>query len=54
LVKVPNTIAVPDDLAGRDIAVMESNPFAAIAPVAFEIAGIEHGRADIGIVGRRA
>jgi len=53
VVKVSNTIPVPDDVAERDLKVMENNPFAAVARTAFEIAGIEYGRADIGIVGGR-
>lgn len=53
LVKVSNTIAVPDDLTAFDVDVLDRNPFAEVARKAFEIAGIEYGRADIGIVGGR-
>ena len=53
VVKVSNTIPVPDDVAERDVAIMTSNPFAAVARAAVEIAGIEYGRADIGIVAGR-
>ena len=53
VVKVSNTIPVPDDVAERDVDIMQNNPYAAVARTAFEIAGIEYGRADIGIVAGR-
>jgi len=53
LVKVSNTLAVPDELMAFDVDVLERNPYAEVARRVFEIAGIEYGRADIGIVNGR-
>lgn len=53
MVKVSNTIVVPDEYTGFDSEVLATNPFADVARRAFEVAGIEYGRADIGIVGGR-
>ena len=53
LVKFSNTIAVPEDLTAFDIDVLDRNPLVEVARQAFEMAGIEYGRADIGIVGGR-
>ncbi|RYE08351.1 MAG: hypothetical protein EOP22_13765 [Hyphomicrobiales bacterium] len=52
-VKYSNTYTVPDDLPGYDREVMRDNPMAGVARQAFEIAGMEYGRADIGIVNGR-
>lgn len=44
---------LPPGLLDEDARVMTENPFADVARRAFAIAGIEYGRADIGIVGGR-
>lgn len=52
-VKVSNTLAVDDAVTPYDVEVLASNPLAEVARRAFAIAGIDYGRADIGIVGGR-
>lgn len=52
-VKYSNTFDVPDAITAYDRTVLDTNPFAEVARKAFAIAGIEYGRADIGIVGGR-
>ena len=52
-VKVSNTISVPQQLLDFDRQVVATNPMAEVARRAFEIAGIEYGRADIGSVNGR-
>lgn len=52
-VKRTTHIEVPDRLHHADAALIEANPYAEPLARAFAIAGIEYGRADIGIVGGR-
>src|SRR5690606_16905991 len=52
-VKHSNTFEVDDAVTEYDVEVLDTNPFAEVARTAFAIAGIEYGRADIGIVGGR-
>jgi hypothetical protein len=52
-VKLGTQIEVPDELYHHDARNIETNPYAAQMARVFEIAGIEYGRADFGIVGGR-
>jgi hypothetical protein len=53
LVKYSSSVLVSEDVTRFDAKVTEANPYAEVARRAFELAGIEFGRADIGIVGGR-
>jgi len=52
-VKRSTSLAVDDAVTAYDAEVLRTNPFAEVARRVFAIAGIEYGRADIGVVGGR-
>ncbi|RYE08352.1 MAG: hypothetical protein EOP22_13770 [Hyphomicrobiales bacterium] len=52
-VKRSTHIEVPESYHHADTALIAANPYADVAARAFAIAGIEYGRADIGMVGGR-
>lgn len=52
-VKLASHVEVPDERHQADAALLAENPFEMTLRRAFEIAGIEYGRADFGLVGGR-